>query len=69
MSFTIEQLNAIETAIASGELTVRSDTGRMVEYRSISDLIKARDMIKQSLEQSGALSKRKKYSFISRGNQ
>ncbi len=69
MSYTIEQLTAIESAIASGELVVRSETGRMIEYRSMSDLIKARDVIKKALEQSGTLSKRKKYSFISRGNQ
>ncbi len=69
MSYTIEQLTAIESAIASGELVVRSETGRMIEYRSMSDLIKARDVIKNALEQSGTLSKRKKYSFISRGNQ
>lgn len=68
MSFTIAQLAAIESAIASGELTVRSENGRMVEYRSVQDLMKARDVIKQSLEESGVLTKRKKYSFISRGN-
>lgn len=67
MSFTLEQLTAIESAIASGELTVISN-GRQVTYRSISDLIKARDMIKQSLEAAGTLTKRKKNAYISRGN-
>lgn len=68
MSYTVEQLSAVESAIASGELVVRSETGRMIEYRSMADLIKARDVIKNSLEEAGTLTKRKKYSFISRGN-
>lgn len=68
MSFTLAQLTAIETAIASGELVVRSENGRMIEYRSIADLMAARDVIKQSLEQAGTITKRKKFSYISRGN-
>ena len=67
MSFTIDDLNAIEQAIASGELTVISE-GRQVTYRSMLDLMRARDVIRKELQQSGALVKKKRFSFISRGN-
>ncbi|CAN1564494.1 hypothetical protein MCERH10_02834 [Caulobacteraceae bacterium] len=38
-------INALQSAIASGELKV-SYAGRTVEYRSIDDLIKARDVLR-----------------------
>jgi hypothetical protein len=46
MSFTSDDLAAINTAIASGELTVTVQ-GRTVTYRSIDDLIKARAVAKR----------------------
>lgn len=52
--FTIAQLEAIETAIASGELTVEFD-GKRVTYRDMADLMRARDTIKGELEASGVL--------------
>lgn len=67
MTFNAEQLAAIESAIASGELTVSSN-GRHVTYRSVDDLIKARDMIRASLQQAGSIPKTKRFSYISRGN-
>lgn len=67
MTFTTTDLNAIESAIASGELTVISE-GRQVTYRSMLDLIRARDVIRKELQQAGTLSKKKRFSFISRGN-
>lgn len=67
MTFTVDDLNAVETAIASGELTVISE-GRQVTYRSMLDLMRARDLIKLELQQAGTLTKTKRYSFISRGN-
>lgn len=67
MTFTVDDLNAVETAIASGELTVISE-GRQVTYRSMLDLMRARDLIKLELQQAGTLAKKKRYSFISRGN-
>lgn len=67
MTFTVNDLNAIETAIASGELTVISE-GRQVTYRSMLDLMRARDAIRKDLQQTGALTKKKRFSFISRGN-
>jgi hypothetical protein len=48
MAFTAEDLAAVESAIASGELTV-AHNGRTVTYRSMSDLLRARDLIKGEL--------------------
>lgn len=67
MTFTVDDLNAIETAIASGELTVISE-GRQVTYRSILDLMRARDTIRKELQEAGTLTRKKRFSFISRGN-
>ena len=49
MAFSTTDLDAINRAIASGELSVRID-GRSVEYRTIDELIKARDIIKADLD-------------------
>ncbi|WP_299082815.1 hypothetical protein [uncultured Paraglaciecola sp.] len=65
MSFTTAQLDAIESAIASGELKV-SFGDREVVYRSIEDLLKARKVVRAGLEESGAIKKRNRYSFVSR---
>jgi len=67
MAFTQTQLDAIESAIASGELKVVFD-GREVMYRSIDDLLKARNTIKASLQATGvtAAIPRTSYASISR---
>lgn len=44
MPFSAADLSAVEAAIASGELVVRQGE-RMVQYRSMADLEKAREMI------------------------
>lgn len=54
MAFTLNQLNAIEKAIASGSLKVSYD-GKTVEYRSTSDLIATRNLIRSELIAEGAL--------------
>jgi hypothetical protein len=54
MAFTVAQLNALEAAIGTGELTV-SFEGRTVTYRSMSELMKARDTVRAELQASGAL--------------
>lgn len=54
MAFTLTQLNAVEAAIASGQLSVNYD-GKSITYRSIGDLVKARDMIRADLIGSGSL--------------
>lgn len=51
MAWTQANLDAIETAIASGELRV-SFEGRSVEYRSIEELQKARAEIKAALSEA-----------------
>jgi hypothetical protein len=67
MAFTQAQLDAVETAIASGELKVMFD-GREIIYRSIDDLLKARNTIKASLQASGVTTAvpRVSYASISR---
>lgn len=53
--FTLEQLRAINAAIASGQLIVHYADKR-VEYRSIADLIAARNLIRGELIAAGLLS-------------
>lgn len=48
MAFSSADLDSINAAIASGELTV-SVQGRSVTYRSISDLLKAKQAIEDGL--------------------
>lgn len=52
MTFTAADLAAINTAIASGELTIRADSGRMVTFRTIDELLKARAVILAELPTS-----------------
>lgn len=53
MAFTQSDLDAVERAIASGELTIISN-GRTVTYRSMSDLLRARDTIRADLQKAAA---------------
>ena len=46
--FTVAHLEALEAAIASGELTVQYD-GKSVTYRNMKDLLMARDRVKAEL--------------------
>ena len=48
MAFSQTQLDAIDAAIASGELVVQYD-GKRVEYRSMADLLRARAVITAEL--------------------
>ena len=48
MSFTQKHLDAVEAAIARGEKIVRY-TDRTVEYRTVDELLKAREEIRTSL--------------------
>ena len=48
MSFNQKHLDAVEAAIARGEKTVRY-TDRTVEYRTVDELLKAREEIRSSL--------------------
>lgn len=48
MAFTIEQLNAVKAAMASGELEVEFN-GKRVKYRSMTELREAKDVIEAEL--------------------
>ena len=48
MPFTQKHLDAVEAAIARGEKVVRY-TDRTVEYRTVDELLKAREEIRTSL--------------------
>jgi len=45
MAFTTSDLTAIDGAIASGELTVRTADGKQVTLRSMTELLQARQAI------------------------
>lgn len=45
MSFTQSDLDAVNAALASGELQVRTADGKMVTYRSVAELERARGVI------------------------
>ena len=66
MAFTQTQLDAVESAIASGELKVMFD-GREIIYRSIKDLLLARNTIKSALQSSSAIPAVIRTSYASRG--
>lgn len=53
MAFTQTDLDNINNAIASGELTVEVN-GKRVTYRSMDDLMKARKMIKDDMASAAA---------------
>lgn len=68
-SFTLTQLQAIEGAIGTGELVVEYD-GKRVTYRSMAELIQARDLIKAELVEAGLLASgtpRISYTSFSKG--
>lgn len=48
MSFTQNNLDAVNKAIASGALIVEYD-GQKITYRSMGELMRARDLIKSDL--------------------
>lgn len=68
MAFTTTQLQALDDAIASGELSV-SYEGKTVTYRSIESLREARDFVKSQLEAAGTIAAsgpRRSYAAYSR---
>lgn len=62
MAFSQQDLDAIDAAIASGELTV-TNNGRTVTYRSISELIRARDRIASAITAAASSGSRGTYRF------
>lgn len=53
MAFTADDLALIDRRIAAGELTVRFADGKSVTYRSMAELLRARDRIKAELDAAG----------------
>jgi len=51
MEYTQEDLNQLNKAIKSGRLTVEYD-GQKVTYRSLDELIRARNLIKSELAET-----------------
>lgn len=67
MAWTQQQLDAVEAAIASGELTVRFGD-RTVSYRSMDELLQARAVIQDALaEKSGTATDRFSFAQTSKG--
>lgn len=65
MAFTQADLTTIEQAIATGELACTLD-GKSVTYRSIRDLMAARDAIRAELQAAGTISAPIRVSYASR---
>jgi hypothetical protein len=65
VAFTTAQLEALEAAIASGELTVKYN-GKEVTYRSVTDLVSARNIVLTNLQGAGALPRIKRTSYATR---
>ncbi len=57
MAWTTDQLAALETAISQGALRVRY-SDKEVQYRSLSEMLQLRDMMRQELGLSSAGSRR-----------
>jgi len=53
MAFTQDDLTAINDAIATGELEVQFADGKRVRYRSINELMRAKQHIQESLDAKG----------------
>lgn len=54
MAFTTADLDAIDRAIAAGELTVRFNNGDFVTYQSAEDLLARRTVIQRALDAQSA---------------
>ena len=49
MAFTLDDLNRLEAAIATGARKVTYRDGRSVEYTTLADMLTARTLIKSAL--------------------
>lgn len=58
MAFTTTDLAAIDAAIASGELTVRTADGKQVTLRTMAELLQARQVIAASVASATATTPR-----------
>ncbi|BAK75810.1 hypothetical protein NH8B_0978 [Pseudogulbenkiania sp. NH8B] len=53
-TFTLDDLRGVEQAIATGELTIERG-GDRVTYRSMDDLIRARNVMREEMSAAGLL--------------
>lgn len=65
MSFTAADLDAVERALAAGELSISLGDMR-ITYRSTDELIRARDTIRAELVSAGVISAPARVSYASR---
>lgn len=56
MAFTQAQLDALDAAIAGGELTVKYQD-KQVTYRSLDEMIRTRQLIKADLDEQNGVSR------------
>lgn len=57
MAFVLADLEAIESAIKSGALSVRFQDGRAYTYRSLDELRRAREMIQADIDSAAGTSR------------
>ncbi|MDR0672741.1 MAG: hypothetical protein LBF93_03560 [Zoogloeaceae bacterium] len=63
MAFSTQDMIVIERAIATGELSVRF-ADRLVQYRSMAELLKARDVILAELQAAALNAKKSRLSRL-----
>jgi hypothetical protein len=66
MAWSTQDLTNIEAAIAQGVLSVEID-GQRVTYRSLNDLLKAKSVIEQALNQGNPNFTTRQYRFHPKG--
>jgi len=54
MAFTTNDLAAIDSAIASGEMSVRTADGKTVTLRTMAELLQARAMIQMEIARAAS---------------
>ena len=68
MSFTQTDLDRLDAAIASGRLSVRDADGNSTTYRSMAELLKAREMVAREVQgDSGGIASRASVGIFTRG--
>lgn len=66
MAYTSQQLEALESAIAQGVTKVKY-ADKEVEYRSLDDMIRLRNIMRQELGMSGGIASRRTLAEFSKG--
>jgi hypothetical protein len=66
MAYTTQQLDVLESAIAQGVTKVKY-SDKEVEYRSLDDMIRLRNIMRQELGMSGGIASRRTLAEFSKG--